>query len=306
YTNLYTATYFYRQALQLVPDIESKIKDFTNFNLESEDEDDTYDDNLQTLQDAYDISNLDDSTIRFNALSVNGICRPQYETRMTHISDIPLELIMYIFKWVVSTELDMKSLDQLARVKKMSLHLHNVTGVYISKTSYVRPGERTLSFSYRPFHSVEYFRYMRFFVDGSVLLHTSADEPVTALARLKHKHGGGNPSVSVGHYRLSEDMVTIVLNRKPATDSHNQARGRKTRGPPSPILEQIFRMELKVSSTGRRRRHNRLTWAHYSVSTTYRSSGQTVCSEFDLNNQFPPLYFSVVKSFCNNAVAPLG
>ena len=71
----------------------------------------------------------------------------------------------------------------------------------------MRPGERTLSFSYRPFHSVEYFRYMRFFVDGSVLLHTSADEPGTALARLKHKHGGGNPSVSVGHYRLSEDMV---------------------------------------------------------------------------------------------------
>ena len=32
---LYSATYFYRQALQLVPDIESKIKDFTNFNLES-------------------------------------------------------------------------------------------------------------------------------------------------------------------------------------------------------------------------------------------------------------------------------
>lgn len=341
---VYEATYFYRQALQLVPDIESKIKDFTNFNLEPEDEDDTYDDNLQTFQDAYDISNPDDSTIRFNALSVNGICRPQYETRMTHISDIPLELIMYIFKWVVSTELDMKSLDQLARVCKgfyvcardpeiwklacqrvWGLHCSSASqwngswrlmyikqphllfvGVYISKTSYVRPGEKTLSFSYRPFHSVEYFRYMRFFVDGSVLLHTSADEPVTALARLKHKHGGGNPSVSVGHYRLSEDMVTIVLNRKPATDSHNQARGRKTRGPPSPILEQVFHMELKVSSTGRRRRHNRLTWAHYSVSTTYRSSGQTVCSEFDLNNQFPPLYFSVVKSFCNNAVAPLG
>ena len=48
-------------------------------------------------------------------------------------------------------------------------------------------------------------------MDGSVLLHTSADEPVTALARLKHKHGGGNPSVSVGHYRLSEDMVLKLI-----------------------------------------------------------------------------------------------
>ena len=45
---------------------------------------------------------------------------------------------------------------------------------------------------------------------------------------------------------------------------------------------------------------------YVSLSFFHRSSGQTVCSEFDLNNQFPPLYFSVVKSFCNNAVAPLG
>ena len=40
--------------------------------------------------------------------------------QMTHISAIPLELIMYIFKWVVSMELDMKSLDQLARVMAMT------------------------------------------------------------------------------------------------------------------------------------------------------------------------------------------
>lgn len=38
--------------------------------------------------------------------------------QMTHISAIPLELIMYIFKWVVSTELDMKSLEHLGRVQR--------------------------------------------------------------------------------------------------------------------------------------------------------------------------------------------
>ena len=37
----------------------------------------------------------------------------------------------------------------------------------------------------------------------------------------------------------------------------------------------------------------------------FRSSGQTVSSQFDLNNQFPPLYFSPVRSFSNNPVAPL-
>ena len=39
---------------------------------------------------------------------------------MTHISAVPLELIMYIFKWVVSVDLDLKSLEQLARVSKMA------------------------------------------------------------------------------------------------------------------------------------------------------------------------------------------
>ena len=82
-----------------------------------------------------------------------------------------------------------------------------LTGVYISKTSYVRQGERNLDMFYRPYHLVEYYRYMRFFMDGTAVVHTSADEPLIAIPRLKLKHGGGNPSVSVGHYRLSGDKV---------------------------------------------------------------------------------------------------
>ena len=42
---------------------------------------------------------------------------------MTHISAIPLELIMYIFKWVVSTELDVKSLERLGRVQRNCFYL---------------------------------------------------------------------------------------------------------------------------------------------------------------------------------------
>lgn len=39
-------------------------------------------------------------------------------------------------------------------------------GCYISKLSYVRPGEKSLDGYYRPFHMVEYYRYVRFFPDG--------------------------------------------------------------------------------------------------------------------------------------------
>ena len=85
------------------------------------------------------------------------------------------------------------------------------TGVYISKTSYVKQGERSLDCYYRPFHVVEYYRYMRFFSDGMVVLHTSADEPTIAIQRLKVKLAGSNSSVSVGHYRLNGDKVCFSL-----------------------------------------------------------------------------------------------
>jgi len=53
------------------------------------------------------------------------------------------------------------------------IHILNIcdlwlTGVYISKTSYIRQGEKNLDMCYRPFHVVEYYRYMRFFIDGKL------------------------------------------------------------------------------------------------------------------------------------------
>ena len=42
-------------------------------------------------------------------------------------------------------------------------------GVYISKTSYVRPGERSLDNFYKPYHTVVYYRYLRFLPDGVLI-----------------------------------------------------------------------------------------------------------------------------------------
>ena len=44
-------------------------------------------------------------------------------------------------------------------------------GCYISKLSYVRAGEKSLDSYYRPFHMVEYYRYVRFFPDGKSSLY---------------------------------------------------------------------------------------------------------------------------------------
>ena len=53
----------------------------------------------------------------------------------------------------------------------ISFFLLVLKGVYISKTSYVREGEKNLDFCYRPYHVVEYYRYMRFYVDGKTWMY---------------------------------------------------------------------------------------------------------------------------------------
>ncbi|KAJ7382514.1 F-box only protein 9 [Desmophyllum pertusum] len=84
--NLYEAIYFYRQAVQLVPDIEFRIEDFNNPNVTSDN--DEGDEEADISQEPHDMPYLTDLANRFNSLSVTGICQPYYETRMTHISVI--------------------------------------------------------------------------------------------------------------------------------------------------------------------------------------------------------------------------
>jgi len=45
-----------------------------------------------------------------------------------------------------------------------------VSGCYISKCVYYRTGEKSLDCYYRPYHRVEYYRYIRFFPEGKILI----------------------------------------------------------------------------------------------------------------------------------------
>jgi len=44
----------------------------------------------------------------------------------------------------------------------------SVSGCYISKCVYYRTGEKSLDCYYRPYHRVEYYRYVRFFPEGKI------------------------------------------------------------------------------------------------------------------------------------------
>ncbi|KAJ7382476.1 hypothetical protein OS493_034637 [Desmophyllum pertusum] len=126
----------------------------------------------------------------------------------------------------------------------------------------------------------------------TVVVHTSADEPVTAIARLKLKQSG-NSSVSVGRYRLSGDQSSLPFIKQFTADSHNQSQKSMAKSPPSPIMEQDFHIELQISVPDTAATH---ISSHGSIMLSIRHTGhlgQTVCSQFDLRQPV-----STVVLFC--------
>lgn len=112
-------------------------------------------------------------------------------------------------------------------------------GCYISKTSYIRDGENSFQDRfYRPWHLVEYFRYLRyinvdtvirihaiffpililflalrFFPEGRVLMLTSTDEAQSCVNSLRSRVPR-NSSVLIGHYRLHDNFVTLMMKKQ--------------------------------------------------------------------------------------------
>ena len=66
--------------------------------------------------------------------------------------------------------ISMVSLHLKAVVENIVTFLFPITGVYVSKSSYVRPGEHSLDGFYKPYHTVVFYRYLRFFADGMLTL----------------------------------------------------------------------------------------------------------------------------------------
>ncbi|EAT43750.1 AAEL004845-PA, partial [Aedes aegypti] len=250
---VFEAMRLYRKAVQLVPDIEFKIYDITK---QQDQNSGTMDLEIEKLSngllqaDLEDDENLEnvDLVLRFQSLlSKSGklfesasAADKMLIVTSAHFSDLPLEVILYILRWVVSSELDLKSLERFARVcrgfyllardseiwKRACVRIWGVNvghlkgssfvtwremyinrprvhfhGCYISRTSYLRYGENSFQDQfYRPVQLVEYYRYFRFFADGKVLMLTSADEPQACVGKLKNRYALQAETLH-GHYR---------------------------------------------------------------------------------------------------------
>ena len=184
-----------------------------------------------------------------------------------HLGDLPTELLNYILKWVVSSELDLRSLENCAlvcrglyiaardqdiwrlaclkvwgsavsaldwRMMFLTKPRVNYSGCYDSKISYMREGERSFQDqqNYRAWHMVEYHRFLRFFPGNQVAMLTSAnDDPALVAKQLNTRAGCISLGAMMGQYKIVDNVLVCVL-KKAAPERKkviSRARGRARR-----------------------------------------------------------------------------
>uniref|UniRef100_A0A0B7AJ98 F-box only protein 9 n=1 Tax=Arion vulgaris TaxID=1028688 RepID=A0A0B7AJ98_9EUPU len=331
------AIFYYRKALQLVPDIESRLG-----NVYSRSPRDRARQDSESSVEESDIEEYLLDHLQHLKLKEKALCLPEYDQKMTHISCLPVELIVYILHWVVSSDLDLRSLEMFSLVchgfyvcareervwkkacqKVWGANLGSVKkyngswrrmmierphllfdGCYISKVTYVRQGEQGMDSFYRPYHLVEYFRYVRFFPDGQMLMLVSPEEPLQSLTKLRYQNSKV-AGILKGGYRLSDFKVTCVLKRVKSEPASNNRYKRQRHVANQNDLDMSYSVEFDVVSNGRRS-NAQLVWCSYAVSSVQRSTGTEIINNFELNKRtFPSLIFSRVKSYTSASTEPL-
>ncbi|XP_043285662.1 F-box only protein 9 [Venturia canescens] len=350
---LYEAIQFYKRAVQLIPDIEFRLYESTKpKNRERSEIEDRIDVGETIGNDGNDtdddINDEDEETDLFAKLSKivarnQCVCYPRFEQSTTHISTLPMEIVLYIVRWVVSSELDLRSLEMFSRVcrgffisardpeiwrlacvrvwgvncgnyepkytswREMYLHRPRLryNGCYISKTTYIRHGENSFQDQfYRPWHLVEYYRYFRFFPEGRVLMLTSTDDAQSCVNSLKYR-APKNSSVLIGHYRLHDNCVTLVLKKQiiKGTNVTERTFRRKKREVVHDSGEQSFHVKFEIQNH-HKRVNSQLTWLEYNIFTKYKN-GQEGTACLSVSGRYPLCKFIRVKSYSQESEAPL-
>ncbi|XP_069174209.1 F-box only protein 9 isoform X2 [Procambarus clarkii] len=341
---LYEAIQFYRRAMTLVPDIEFRVhrrnmlersEGYRGTTVESED---------STPEDDLDEEELQDLVVRFQMLMTptQAMCVPLFDQEAPHISCLPPEMLERIMCWVVGSDLDMRSLEQVSRVcqgfylvarnpeiwhkaclriwgincgvlgaygswREMFIHRPHprYNGCYISRTTYFRAGESSFQDqNYQPWHLVHYYRYLRFFPNGIVTMLTTSDEPSTIVSQLRTREVR-NPQTLIGHYRIHGTSISLMFKRWSREKMSNRRKGRRCIGGTTDVAETIFQIEFEIRPA-KERPHWMLMWRNYTIVSVYYDDKQNM-SQIDVSdtNKFPSLAFSRVKSYTICSEMPL-
>lgn len=190
----------------------------------------------------------------------------------------------------------------------------NFDGVYISRTRYIRQGDVGFQdVTYRPFHVIRYYRYLRFFPDKRVLILTTNEEPdkIVPIFRsaLHSKQFSPELSILEGSFEFTNAKQIIVVAEKDCRASLNQSQNHRRKVQldwyrQTPISQKFnLKFELKTMQS-KPYKNNVLKWLDYTMLTRFET-GQEITT-FDLSpDTFPSLIFSRVKKFNLRLTNPL-
>ncbi|KAF1988304.1 hypothetical protein K402DRAFT_453000 [Aulographum hederae CBS 113979] len=200
-------------------------------------------------------------------------------------------------------------------------------GCYISTVNYTRPGlsnTNQLTWS-SPVLIVTYYRYFRFFRDGTAISLLTTAEPQDVVHHLTkenlHAHHGNTLPSSVmkdalrGRWRLSgnpfvlppaamisdpdlESLDTLQQERADGEKIHNQdtepteEEGDVHIETLAPVPKYMYKIQFGLGNAGRTARNNKLAWKGYWSYNRLTDDW----AEFQMKN-YKPFYFSRVKSY---------
>lgn len=210
-----------------------------------------------------------------------------------------------------------KSTDQIDwRQMYLNRPRVNFDGVYISKTRYIRQGDVGFQdITYRPFHVIRYYRYIRFFPDRRVLILTTNEEPDIVVPIFRHtlnsKQFSTEFSAIEGTYNyVTADLLEIKAEKKCQKSLFKSILNNRSRQAQAHLFRQTplsqkfdFKFEVKTSEN-KPYKNNVLKWIEYTMFTEFET-GQEVTS-FDISSDtFPNLIFSRVKRLNMKLTKPL-
>ncbi|KAK3394355.1 hypothetical protein B0H63DRAFT_506081 [Podospora didyma] len=173
-------------------------------------------------------------------------------------------------------------------------------GAYISTVNYIRSGQASANQSTwgTPVHIVTYFRYLRFFRDGTALSLCTTAEPADVVHHLTRE------AAALHRDRAAPHLPSAVM--------HSALRGRwrlasAADNPTASISEvegdlvvetegvstYIYRLDLSLRSAGKNgARNNKLVWRNFNTYNTLTDDWAV----FEQKN-YKPFFFSRVKSY---------
>ncbi|KAB5578590.1 hypothetical protein GE09DRAFT_1090343 [Coniochaeta sp. 2T2.1] len=184
-------------------------------------------------------------------------------------------------------------------------------GCYISTVNYMRSGQASASATtwHSPVHIVTYYRYLRFYRDGTCLSLLTTAEPAEVVHHLTrenlllHRAPGASahlPSVVMqgaykGRWRLSSEKDFFSAGEGESKREGSEAEGEvfvETEG----VGKYLYRLDMTLKSAGKggggQTRNNKLNWRGFWSYNRLTDDW----AEFGLRN-YKPFFFSRVRSY---------